>query len=188
MAITIIITILLLTLLLSGIGAYIAIHKSNKEKETEESSKIRQSGRYAVALRSAADSLAEKKPGKAELEEWLNSQGISSEQKSKLLKSWQNSISETIKTINEGDLNGVTTYRVALGPKDKNLCLFLLPDHFITREQISRHAEILPPYCLGSDSTVVPKHPWEKSEETSGWQAVLPKDGHYDVPDWRQIN
>jgi len=187
LVIIIIVAILLLTAILAGIGVYISVHKSNKEKETEEISKIAVSGKYSVALRPIADSFAEKKPTIAEIEEWLNSQGIGQEQKKKLLEDWQQSINQSIKTINEGDINGVTTYRIALGPKDKNICHFLHPDHFITREQISRSAEILPPYCLGSDSSVVPKHPWEKNDGSNGWKAVLPKDGKYDVLEWRQI-
>ncbi len=187
LVIIIIVAILLLTAILASIGVYISVHKSNKEKETEEISKIAVSGKYSVALRPAADSFAEKKPSMAEIEEWLNSKGIGEEQKNEYLKNWQKSINQNVKTINEGDINGVTTYKIDLGPKDKDLCSFLHPDHFITREQINRNAEILPPYCLGSDSTVVPKLPWDNTNNTSGWQSVLPKDGKYEVPDWRQI-
>jgi hypothetical protein len=187
LVIVVVVAILLLTMILAGIGVYILVHKSNKEKETEEISKIALSGKYSAALRPVAQSLAEKKPGRAELEEWLNSQGIGEEQKNEYLEDWQKTIDKNIKTVNEGDMNGVTTYRIALGPKDKSICHFLHPDHFITREQINRNAEILPPYCLGSDSVVVPKHPWEKNDGSDGWKAVLPKDGRYDMPDWRQI-
>ncbi|MDR1829459.1 MAG: hypothetical protein LBQ76_01675 [Candidatus Fibromonas sp.] len=188
MVIIIIVAILLLTAILAVIGIHISVNKSNKEKETEEISKIAVSGKYSVALRPATDSFAEKKPAMAEIEEWLHFQSIGEEQKKKLLEDWQQSINQSIKTINEGDINGVTTYRIALGPKDKKICGFLHPDHFITREQISRNADILPPYCLGSDSTVVPKLPWEKNDgTTSGWKAVLPKNGGYDIPEWRQI-
>lgn len=187
MIIAIIAGILLVTMALVFIGIYIVVHNSNKDKETEEVSKIAVSGKYAVVLRSAADLLAEKKPRKVEIEEWLNSQGVGEEQKNRYLKDWQNSINQTIKTINDGDANGVTTYRIAIGQKDGNLCQFLHPDHFITRDQINRYAEILPPYCLGSDSAVTPKLPWEKNDGTDGWKAVLPKDGRYEVPDWRQM-
>jgi hypothetical protein len=186
MVVVIVIVILLLTIVLSGIGAYIVIHGSNSEKEKEETSKIAVSGKYAAVLRPVADSLADKKPSQAEIEIWLNSQGISAEQKSRLMESWQNSLNETIKTIKEGDINGVNAYRIDLGPKDKNICQFLHQDHFFTRDQINRNAEILPPYCLGSDSKVVPKHAWDK-DGTGGWKSVVPKDGSYGVPSWQQI-
>jgi hypothetical protein len=183
MGIAIVIAILLLIVTLSGIGAYIVIHHSHRERETEGISKIAVSGKYAAVLRPIADSLASSKPSKAELEVWLNVQGIDSEQKSSLMEKWQNSLSETIKTISEGDINGITTYRIDLGPKDKKICDFLHKDHFLTRDQINKNAEILPPYCLGSDSKVVPKH----AEETGGWKSVVPKEGNYGVPNWQQI-
>jgi len=182
-----VIAILLLAITLTGIGAYIVIHHSNGEREKEVTTKIAVSGKYAAVLRPVADSLAEKKPSKTKIEEWLNSQGIDAEQKERLIESWENSLNETIKTVSEGDINGVTTYRVALGPKDKTLCAFLHKGHFFTRDQINRNAEILPPYCLGSDSKLVPKHAWDNTEETGGWKSIVPKDGNYGVPDWQQI-
>jgi len=187
MGIAIVIAILLLIVTLSGIGAYIVIHHSNSEKEKEVTSKIAVSGKYAAVLRPVTDSLTEKKPSKAEIEAWLNLQEIDKEQKNFLMEKWQNSLNETIKTISEGDINGTTTYRIDLGPKDKNICNFLHKDHFFTRDQINKNAEILPPYCLGSDSKVVPKHAWDNSEETGGWKSVIPKEGNYGVPNWQQI-
>jgi hypothetical protein len=186
MVIAIVAAILLVVIILACIGAYIVVHSSNKEKEKEGISKIAVSGKYAAAMCSAADLLAEKKPGKKEIEEWLASNCQDEKQRSEFIKNWQDSINKTIKTINEGDSNGVTTYRIEFGPKDKEVCPFLHQEHFITREQINRHAELLPPYYFGSDSVVVPKLPWDNADGT-GWKSVVPKDGQYEVPDWRQM-
>jgi len=183
----IVISILLLAITLTGIGAYIVIHHSNIEKDKEGTAKIAVSGKYAAVLRPMADLLAERKPSKAEIEQWLDLQGVDAAQKKRLMESWQNSLNETIKTVSEGDVNGVTTYRIDLGTKDKGVCKFLHKDHFFTRDQINRNAEILPPYCLGSDSKVVPKHAWDNTGETGGWKSVVPKDGSYGVPNWQQI-
>ncbi|MDR3002554.1 MAG: hypothetical protein LBU89_15005 [Fibromonadaceae bacterium] len=182
LVIIIIAVILLLVMILAGIGFYIIVRKSDKERETEEVSKIALSGKYSVALRPVAESLAEKKPGMAKLEEWLNTQSISEEQKKKYLKDWQTSIEKTIKTINEGDMNGVTAYRIEIGKKDSEICKFLHPDNFVTRNQINSNAEILPPYYFGSDSVIMPKQP-----DGTGWKSVTPKDGSYEVPSWQQI-
>jgi len=187
MGIAIVILILILTITLAGIGAYIVIHHSNSEKEKEGISKIAVSGKYAAVLRPIADSLAEKKPSKAEIEVWLNLQGTSAEKKNSLMENWQHSLNETIKTISEGDINGTTTYRIDIGTKDKKICDFLHKDHFFTRDQINKNAEILPPYCLGSDSKVVPKHAWDNTDGTGGWKSVVPKNGNYGVPNWQQI-
>jgi len=188
MVIAIIVTILVIILALACYGVNVVVRGSAKEKEKEEALKIAVSGKYAAALRPVAEALAEKKPSKADIEEWLSVQGISDEQKKKYSESWQKSIDQTIKTVNDGDANGVTAYRVEIGERDKEICKFLHIDHFITRNQISKNAELLPPYCLGSDSLVVPKLPWEKSDGTGGWKSVVPEGGKdYGVPNWRQI-
>lgn len=186
MVIAIVAAILLVVIILACIGAYIVVHNSNKEKEKEGISKIAVSGKYAVAMSSAADLLAEKKPSKKEIEEWLTSNCPNEKQRNEFIKNWQDSINKTIKTINEGDSNGVTAYRIEFGQKDKEVCPFLHQDHYITREQINRNAELLPPYYFGSDSVVVPKLPWDNADGT-GWKSVVPKDGRYEVPDWRQM-
>jgi hypothetical protein len=186
MVIAIVAAIMLVVIILACIGAYIVVHSSNKEKEKEGISKIAVSGKYAVAMCPAADLLAEKKPSKREIEEWLAANCPSEKLRSELIKNWQDSINKTIKTINEGDSNGVATYRIEFGPKDKKVCPFLHQDHFITREQINRYAELLPPYYFGSDSVVLPKLPWDNTDGTS-WKSVVPKAGQYEVPNWRQI-
>lgn len=186
MVIAIVAAIMLVVIILACVGAYIVVHNSNKEKEKESISKIAVSGKYAAAMCPAADLLAEKKPGKKEIEEWLNSNCPDEKRKNELIKSWQDSISKTIKTINEGDSNGVTAYRIEFGAKDKEVCPFLHQDHYITREQINKYAELLPPYYFGSDSFVVPKLPWDNKDGTS-WKAVVPKDGKYEIPDWRRM-
>ena len=71
--------------------------------------------------------------------------------------------------------------------KGKNYCKFVDEDNFITREQIRHHAEILPPYVLGCDCKLMPRHPWE-TQSMANWKAVIPTHGNsYDVPDWRQL-
>jgi cell division protein YceG involved in septum cleavage len=181
MVITIIIIILLTIIILACIGVSIVVKNNNAEKE--ETEKILLSGKYSVALTPVAESLAKKKPTKAELEEWLNSQGASEEQKSKYLESWQNSINEIIKTINEGDMNEVKAYQIVPGKKSENICKFLPQDNFITRDQIIRNSEILPPYFFGCDCIVVPKPP----TSTGSWKTIAPKNGSYELPDWRQM-
>jgi len=184
MVIIIVAAILLVVIILACVGVYIVVHSSNKEKEG--TSKIAVSGKYAAAMLPIADLLEEKKPSKKKIEEWLASNCPNEELKNELIENWQNSISETIRTINEGDSNGVATYRIEFGPKDKRICPFLHQDHFITREQINRNAELLPPYYFGSDSVVVPKLPWDNADGTS-WKSVVPIDGNYEIPNWRQM-
>ena len=139
-------------------------------------------------VRSARESITAVKPSEASLRSWLETQEqLTPEQRSALIAQWNETIEDTIRTIDEGDKNGTATYRIEIGPKGKNYCKFVNEDNFITREQIRNHAEILPPYVLGCDCRLLPKQPWENPSK-SGWKAVVPTHGNtYDVPDWRQL-
>ncbi len=186
LSIIIIIAIILLSIILAGIGAYVVIHSTDEKEEVKPVIDV--SGQYAVVVRPARESITNVKPSEASLRSWLETQGqLSPEEREALIAQWNATIEETIRVIDEGDKNGTVTYRIELGPKGKNYCKFVNEENFITREQIRNHAEILPPYVLGCDCKLLPKQPWENPSK-SGWKAVVPTHGSsYDVPDWRQL-
>ena len=186
LSIIIIIAIVLLSLILAGIGAYVVIHSADEKEEVKPVIDV--SGQYAVVVRPARESITAVKPSEASLRSWLETQEqLTPEQREEYIARWNATIEETIKTIDEGDKNGTVTYRIELGPKGKNYVHFVDEDNFITREQIRNHAEILPPYVLGCDCKLLPKQPWENPSK-SGWKAVVPSHGNtYEVPDWRQL-
>jgi hypothetical protein len=145
------------------------------------------SGQYAAIGRPARETLTAVKPSEASIRAWLETQPLTPEQRQAYIEQWNRTLEETIKTIDEGDKQGVATYRIVIGPKGKNYCKFVSEENFITREQIRNHAEILPPYVLGCDCKLLPKQPWENPSK-SGWKAVIPTHGNtYNVPDWRQL-
>jgi hypothetical protein len=185
MVYAIILAIIIITVVLAGIGAYIVIHRSAEEEKP--AAVIQMSGQYAVVLRPVRQSLEETKPSREAMERWLVQERFSEHQRDDFLTGWENALEKTIRIVDEGDREGITAYRIVLGPKDRLVCDFLPKDNnYITREQIRNHPEILPPYYFGSDSTLAPKHPWEDSSK-QGWKPVLPVEGKYRVPDWRQV-
>lgn len=186
LSIVIVIAIVILSIILAAIGAYVVIHSSDEKEEAKPVIDV--SGQYAVVVRPARESITAVKPSEVSIRSWLESQEqIPLEKRQAYLDQWNESIEETIRTIDEGDKNGTVTYRIVLGPKGKNYCKFIHEENFITREQIRNHAEILPPYVLGCDCKLLPKQPWENPSK-SGWKAVVPTHGStYDIPDWRQF-
>lgn len=185
LSIIIVIAIIVLSIILAAIGAYVIIHSSDEKDEPKQVIDV--SGQYAVVVRPARESLEAVKPSDASLRSWLDTQNMAPEQRDALIAQWHRTMEETIKTIDEGDRTGTATYRIVLGPKGRNYCKFVNEENFITREQIRNHAEILPPYVLGCDCKLLPKQPWENPSK-SGWKAVVPSRGSsYDVPDWRQL-
>lgn len=185
LSVIIVIAIIVLSIILAAIGAYVVIHSSDEKDEPKKVIDV--SGQYAVVVRPARESLEAVKPSDASLRSWLETQNMTPEQREALIAQWHQTMEETIRTIDEGDRNGTATYRIVLGPKGRNYCKFVNEENFITREQIRNHAEILPPYVLGCDCKLLPKQPWENPSK-SGWKAVVPSHGSsYDVPDWRQL-
>ncbi len=180
----IIIAIVLLSLILTVIGAYVVVHSSNDKEKTP--AVIDVSGQYAVLIRPARESMELVKPKAEEVRAFLETQNLTPEERKDLLAKWIKSYEETIRIIDEGDKNGTVTYRVVFGSNCRELCKFMSDDNYITREQIRNHAEILPPYTLGCDCRLVPKLPWENPGK-SGWKPVVPVNGIYPVPDWRRI-
>lgn len=185
LSVIIVIAIIVLSLVLAAIGAYVAVHNSDEKEEAKPIIDV--SGQYAVVVRPARELLTAVKPSETSLRSWLEAKGVDQETREELIRQWNASMEETIRTLDEGDKNGTATYRIALGEKGKNYCTFIGEDNFITREQIRNHAEILPPYVLGCDCKLMPKQPWETPSK-AGWKAVIPSHGNtYDVPDWRQL-
>lgn len=186
LSIIIVIAIIVLSIILAGIGAYVVIHSTEEKEEVKPVIDV--SGQYAVVVRPARESLTAVKPSEASLRSWLETQEqLSPEDREAYIRNWNATLEETIKTIDEGDKNGIATYRVEIGEKGKKYCTFINEGNFITREQIRNHAEILPPYVLGCDCRLLPKQPWENPSK-AGWKAIMPTHGSsYDVPDWRQL-
>ena len=182
--ILIIILILLLSIALVAIGAYIIINSADEKEQITQQIDI--SGQYAVLVKPAKESLKSVKPSINEIKNWLSSQNIDDKNSQSLIETWTHSLNETIKTVDEGDQNGTVTYRVVPGEKCQKFCSFINKDNYITREQIRNHPEILPPFVLGCDCKLVPKFPWENPGK-AGWKPVIPVNGVYEVPDWRNI-
>jgi hypothetical protein len=185
LSIIIVIAIVLLSIVLAGIGIYVGTRNSDEKEQSKPVIDV--SGQYAAIGRPARETLTAVKPSEASIRAWLETQDLTPEQRLSYIEQWNNTLEETIRTIDEGDKNGTATYRIVLGPKGKNYCKFVSEENFITREQIRNHAEILPPYVLGCDCKLLPKQPWENPSK-SGWKAVIPTHGNtYSIPDWRQL-
>lgn len=188
MVILVIVIIIILAVALSAIGAWIVIQGRNEQDHSAEAP-IDRSGSYAVLRHSIRDDLDRVKPSMNELESWLRQpeRKLNSEQVKTYLDKWKSDVDATVATVEEGDRERISTFRVLLAPKDRDRCPFLHADNFLTREQIQNHPQLLPPYYPGCDSRLVLKQPWDNPSK-AGWKSVIPQDGgSYAVPDWRQL-
>ena len=131
LSVIIVIAIIVLSLILAAIGAYVVVHNSDEKEEAKPIIDV--SGQYSAVGRPARECLTAVKPSEASLRSWLETQDLTAEAREDLIRQWHESMEETIRTINEGDQNGTATYRIEIGPKGKNYCKFVDEDNFITR-------------------------------------------------------
>ena len=124
LSVVIVIVIVLLSIILAGIGAYVVIHSADEKEEIKPVIDV--SGKYAVVVRPARESITAVKPSENSIRAWLETQAqLTPEQRKEYLDKWNRSIEETIRTIDEGDQNGTVTYRIELGPKGKEYLKFV---------------------------------------------------------------
>jgi len=133
LSVIIVIVIIVLSVILAGIGAYVVIHSADEKEEPKPVIDV--SGKYAVVVRPARESITAVKPSENSIRAWLETQEqLTPEQRKEYLDKWNAAIEETIKTIDDGDQNGTVTYRIELGPKGKEYVKFVHEENFITRE------------------------------------------------------
>lgn len=174
---------------LAAIGAWIAIQSRNHQDDVETSKKIERSGSYGVLRHSIHEDLKHAKPSLTEIRAWLQEpeRQLSSAQIENYLSQWEASLAQVIAVVEEGDREGISTFRILADQEHSPACEFLHEDNFITREQIHNHPYLLPPYYPGCQCKLTLKQPWDNPSK-SGWKSLLPQeDGKYSVPNWRQL-
>jgi hypothetical protein len=186
MVIAITVLIIFFSLILVGIGAYVVLEKKAEDENSEPP--IDRSGIYSVIRKSPREDLAQIKPANEALEQFIRSASPlkTDHQIQEILDLWHESIESSIQKVEEGDRDGVQTYRFKIGPLDQKFCTFITEDTYITREQIYNHPELLPPFYPGCRVELVSKEAWD-DQDKSGWKPLLPVNGNYEIPDWRQI-
>ena len=79
LSVIIVIAIIVLSVILAAIGAYVIIHSSDEKDEPKRVIDV--SGQYAVVVRPAREYLTAVKPSEASLRSWLDTQNLSPEKK-----------------------------------------------------------------------------------------------------------
>lgn len=188
MVIALVVVIIMLAVALTAIGAWIVI-QGRPEEDSPPQGTIDRSGSYAILRQNIREELEKHKPSLSEIEEWLiqTYPQMPRGRAEAYVDKWQKDLEESIRVIEEGDRERISTFRIVLSPQDAERCSFLHADNFLTREQIQNHPHLIPPYYLGCDSHLVLKQPWDNPSK-SGWKSVIPQQGgQYIVPDWRQL-
>lgn len=172
------------------------IAKQKLESERESGTVIHTSGIYSVVRKSPRADVDTIKPSEKEIIQYLATQNVdihgnqlSEIDKQALLSSWKATLESAITAIEEGDKQGLEFYYYDLKEEDTVCEEFLSKGHFITRQDIYKHPELIPPFHLGCRCVLKCHHGTEKLRDTTefGMRPFLPEGTLPPLPDWKPI-
>jgi len=117
---------------------------------------IHMSGIYSIVRKSPRESLAARRPTEAGIKAFLEGAGedvngkpLNDFGRAALLKHWKVQMEANLREIETGDKSGVIFYYYDF-PLPCPVCAdFINKGNFVTREEIYKHPEIIPPFHLG---------------------------------------
>ncbi len=179
--------IALVLLVLAGI--YFALRKTVKTDEPglDDSSTIYTSGVYSLIRKSPREELFAKEPSPDLVEDLLQASSEADESLNEYIEEWRRVANLSITNVERGDQDGVQTYRYRVPPKCRSVCHMFDGDAYVTREQLHKHVELIPPFHLGCGCELITKEAWSAESGSAGWAPILPVDGKYRTPDWRTV-
>ncbi len=106
---------------------------------------------------------------------------------SEYLAEWRRVADLCIHNIELGDREGVQTYRYEVPARCGATCKAFGGDTYVTREQLHKNSDLIPPFHLGCGCIIVAKAAWEGGASSGRWSPLLPINGAYPLPDWRTV-
>ncbi|NLP03662.1 MAG: hypothetical protein GX089_14305 [Fibrobacter sp.] len=186
---------LILFLVLIILAIRVGLNKSESEQEEIQNPIIHASGIYSIVRRSPRDGLLNIRPGIEELRKYLSSLNedigkflLSEKDKELILSQWEQTMANSLEVIEQGDNEGVEFYYYDFFPEDCPECKkFLNKGQFVTREEIFKFPDIIPPFHLGCTTCIRPHHGKEKLTDTteSGMLPFFKGEELPPLPDWK---
>lgn len=189
--------IFILILILVAIQCIITKQKSEIEKETPDSpSIIHTSGIYSIVRKSPRDQISRHKPSEKEILQYLNQQNVLTKSdggvkpnKTELVMMWKTSLEHSLKAVEDGDKKGLEFYYYDFQGSDPVCRNYIEKGNFITREDIYRFPQLLPPFHLGCKCILKCHHGLEDLRETTemGMRPFFTNNSLPAIPDWKKI-
>jgi len=182
-----------LTLLLVAIHLVI---KAGKPGEPADSPTIHASGIYSIVRRSPRDTIAEFKPSAETIVQYLSGKNediqgkaINDDDRKALAAHWLERLEENIREVEAGDQRGVEFYYYDFTEDDPVCNGIIDKGHFVTREEIFKFPQIIPPFHLGCRCTMKAHQGSENLRETTRLSMRPLFTGHNlpPLPQWSDI-
>lgn len=178
----------------------IALRLSLDKKEADESGKgrvIHGSGVYSVLRKSPREALAALRPTGDEIKAYLagvaadvNGAPLADSDRVALLRHWRAQTEMNLRAVETGDMEKVAFYYYDY-LKDCPVCAaFIAKGNFVSREEIYKYPQIVPPFHLGCACVLAAHHGSDKAiRETaiSGMVAFFDGESPPPLPDWKSV-
>ncbi|MBL8025273.1 MAG: hypothetical protein JNL74_02620, partial [Fibrobacteres bacterium] len=172
------------------LALYISLQKK-EDVEEEKVSVIHTSGIYSVIRKSPRDNVHPAKPTKEAIagflgtvEKDLNGDELTETDRQRAAASYAEELENSIKTVEEGDRNGIQRF-VVDAEMDSTVCQpFKEKKYFLTREDVYRHPELLPPFFAGCRCRIVPDPSAVPSNDLVHYRIAS---GPFPLPGWRNV-
>jgi hypothetical protein len=169
--------LILVSLFLAGL--YVALQK--RDQESEGTPQIHNSGVYRLR-RSPREGILLHKPDDRALRAHLHDSGVPAAEIESLLTSWRDQTEKNLRIIEEADQKEIRTFQYEIPAVQAEALRLLPPATYVTRDQLTLHAQLIPPFHVGCRAVLKAKNAWEGGD----WTPLLPaREGRYEVPDWR---
>jgi hypothetical protein len=195
MAIALISAILLIILVLIAIKA--GLDRGHDTDSDAIPPVMHASGIYSIVKKSPRESVIASKPSREDILQYISGQNVDSDgaalsedEKTLLIEKWVSGIDENIENIEKGDVEGIEFYYYEFKPVDCPVCLRQLSrGKFVTREEIFRQPQIIPPLHLGCTCKLLPHHGKENLRETTemGMLPLFRNQQPPQLPNWKTI-
>jgi hypothetical protein len=183
-------------LILLVIALRIGNNKEKAESETVFSPLIHASGIYSIVRKSPRESICDYKPSQEEIIKYLSDKNvnivgisISEATTSALIKSWNAQMEINISEIEKGDEQGIEFYYYEFAWDDPICGKFLAKGRFVTRQELYRFPNVIPPFHLGCGCRLNKYESKEKLHDTIeiGMLPLFQNGALPKLPDWKEI-
>lgn len=193
MVLIIIVSVIFLALMLVAIR--VALNKPGHTEDDIQNPLIHASGIYSIVRKSPRDAVLKAKPDTEEIRKYLsnlneNIETLKADEIEIIINNWDNAVENSIKAVEDGDKSCIEFYYFDFKPVDCPICgNYIKKGQFVTREEIFKHPDLLPPFHLNCTATLLPHHGKEDLRETTelGMMPLFKQGICPGLPDWKSI-
>ncbi|MFP4522621.1 MAG: hypothetical protein ACLFQK_10785 [Fibrobacterota bacterium] len=171
---------------------------SRKKEEPEsvpEFPHIHASGVYSVIRKSPREDVLKIRPDKNEIKKILSQKGkdssgnpLTSSDIEKLCREWAEGIEENIKAVEEADELGRNNFLLERTPECVGCCnIGEGTGMMLSREDIYRHPELIPPYHPGCGCRIMSDVDWDSKKTVILAPLRQKEEGGYNLPQWDSV-